>query len=99
MAKVETLIGFAVKARKVIFGADRIEGNKSARLIICCHTLSERSLKNMLNMQTGKLKIIISKQPLEDIVFKTNCKAIAISDAQFAKAILDNLSNNFIVQE
>jgi len=95
MAKTETLIGFAVKAKKAIFGADRVEGNKTAELIICCRSASERTIRNIALLKTGRLPVIISEKPLEDIVYKKNCKVIGITDKQFAKAILESITENF----
>jgi len=95
VAKIETMIGFAIKAGKIIFGAERIVLNKTAKLIIICASLADNSKKKLLEKLSKKQQVIISKNLLEDIVFKTNCKAIAISDTNFVKAILQSLDENY----
>lgn len=95
MAKIETMIGFAIKANKIIYGAERIYSNKKARLIIICHTLADNSKKKLLEKRLQNQQIILSKILLEDIVYKTNCKAIAITDISFSKIILESVNEKF----
>ncbi len=89
--KVSTLIGFSVKANKVIFGADELkEGKRKRYLIVGCHTLSERSLKEVKRIAArDKVPLAICvKKELSDIVFKRNCKVIGICDKQMSEAIM-----------
>jgi len=95
VAKIETLIGFAVKAQKIIYGADRIFNNKNAKLIVICKSLADNSKKKIFDKVLPTQKIIESKNLLENIVFKTNCKVIAITDINFIKAILENFNENY----
>ena len=100
MAKIETMIGFAIKANKIIYGAERIytssfNKNKNAKLIIICSTLADNSKKKLLEKKLSNQKILLSKNLLDDIVHKTNCKAIAITDTNFIRPILENLNEYY----
>jgi len=95
LAKIETMIGFAIRAGKIIYGAERIYQNKNAKIIIICHTLADNSKKKLLEKRLPNQKIIVTKALLEDIVYKTNCKAIAITDINFAKSILDGINGDY----
>lgn len=92
--KIDSLIGFAVKARKVVYGTDNIETRKIA-LIICCKSLGENSLKRMKKIsENTKTPLVISHFPLENIVYKQGVKAIAITDKQMSQAIINFITTN-----
>lgn len=94
--KVKTLLGFALKAAKVVFGADLIERSGKIKIIICCKTLSENTLKRMIAVKERKnIPLIITAEPLEDILHRAGCKAAAVTDAQMATSIINNLSEKY----
>lgn len=95
--KIISLIGFAIKAGKVVFGADNIIKNKKIYLIVCCKTLSINSLENIKVAVNGKIPIIISQNPLCDITYKKGVKVLGVTDKQMSSAIIKNLSDNFIL--
>ena len=41
--------------------------------------------------------LMVSNPLLEDVVLKTNCKMIAITDKNLAKAIIENQNENFSI--
>ena len=86
--KLKTLVGFAMKAGKVVYGTDNIEYSRSKRLIILCKTLSENSRKKVIS-QAGKTPILLSTATtVAEITYRDGCKAIAITDKQMSEAIL-----------
>ncbi|MBR2967232.1 MAG: hypothetical protein IKC35_00455 [Clostridia bacterium] len=96
--KIATLIGFAVKANKLIYGLDTLEeGNKKRYLIVCCHTLSERafSTAKFIAKRDGVPILVTKTRKLEDIVYKRNCKVIGISNKQMSDAIIDYITNDY----
>ena len=98
--KVDSLLGFAVKAGKLIYGVDNmLLHGKKRYLVVVCKTLSPRSLKNCLNYASRcKLPIIRSvTRPLEEVLHKTQCKAVALTDRQMSEAILKNIGNDYEV--
>lgn len=95
--KIETLIGFALKANKVIFGKDNIEVfRKRMHLIVIDNTLSEKSKKDALFLASNKhIPVLITSKPLEEIIYKQNCKMIALKDKQMSEAIKMNINENY----
>lgn len=94
--KIETLTGFAVKSGKLVYGTDRIVGGKRMPLVMICGSASENTQKVIRNFcaETGT-DLVITKKPLEEIVYKRNCKAIAFKDRQMADAVKKNINENY----
>ncbi|MEG1613488.1 MAG: hypothetical protein RR357_04920 [Clostridia bacterium] len=92
-SKIVSYIGFAARARKVVFGADSITKRcKRHRLIILCSTAGENTAKQIKSYaeKTNSPLIVLSGCTIEDILKKQNCKVIAITDENLAKAIIEN---------
>ena len=97
--KITSLLGFAVKAGKLIYGSDNIElCRRKIYLIIGCHTLSENGIKRLQRLaaarRTPMLKCLSG---LSTTVGKINCKAVALTDRQMAAAMVNNLSENYLL--
>ena len=94
--KIETLVGFAVKASKLIYGVDNIVGGRRKSLVLMCKSTAENTKKSVIDFcnQTGT-DLIITEKPLEDIVFRKNCKVIALKDTQMANAVKKNINENY----
>lgn len=92
--KVETLIGFAIRAGKVIFGYDNIEGNRKCALIIVCKNLSQNSKERVLR-KAGKTPVIETQCTLSEITHRNGCKAIALTDKQMAQAVKNCLNERY----
>lgn len=90
-SKVETYLGFCVRARKAVFGVDDIEKQKKGVfLIICDGELSENSLKTVQKAR-AKLEcplLITDKGNLGELLHKPAVKAVAIKDKNLASAII-----------
>lgn len=101
--KIISYIGFAIRARKVKLGVNAALTAKphSIKLIVLCHTASENTVKDAIGIaKKHHAKIVLSKaSKVEDIVCKNNCKLIAVLDVGLAKAITDNLNENFVILE
>ena len=98
--KVASLIGFAVKANKLIYGVDElIEGKRKRYLIIYCHTLSDRSKAAVKEVALrDKVPLIETKgKKLEEIVYKNNCKVIGVSNKQMADAIIEYITEDYLL--
>ena len=93
--KVKTMLGFAIKAGKVLFGSDNILANaKRKYLIVVCKTLSENGLNRLINNAAATPILRNKHDPLSALVYKDNCKAIAVTDKQMATAVLNGYNNN-----
>ena len=96
-SKIQTYLGFCVRARKIVCGTDEIEAQrKSVFLIVFDETLSENSLKN-LQRASEKLHCPIvkaAKDALANALSKPAVKAAAIKDESLAKAIVGALEED-----
>lgn len=92
MGKIESYIGFAVKSNKIIYGIDNIEkAKKKVYLLVLSFTASENLREQAQRFSERKnVPIVETVVPLEDIVFKSNCKIIALTDENMAKAVREN---------
>lgn len=96
--KIVSLVGFAIRARKAVFGVDGIAASgRRVYVILYDGALSAGSLARL---QTAAARthatLVRSVIGIADITHKTNCKAVGITDKQMAAAVVANLNNNFI---
>ena len=99
--KVETYIGFCIKARKISLGGGTIDLlRKGVYLIIVCSTASENTKKLALKYKNRFLcPLIECKIGLENVVHKAGCKIAAIRDESLARAITDNLNEDYVLYD
>lgn len=93
--KAESLIGFAVKAGKILYGLDNIKAaHTGIHLIIYSTDASEKTQKEIKYQAKEKgLPLVESQKSIEEIVYKGGIKAVAIKDRQMSRAILNSLDN------
>ena len=95
-SKVLTYIGFAKKSGNLRSGVNAINTLKTANLLIVCATASQNTVKEAVKLSVKfSCPIVESKVLIEEITGKGNCKLIAITEGNLAKAILDNKDENF----
>ena len=90
-SKIETYLGFCVRARKIEFGADGIETlKKGVFLIVCDQSISPNSFKTIEKAQEKfSCPLLITPQDtLGALLHKPAVKAVAIKDKNLALAIL-----------
>ena len=98
--KIESLLGFAVRAGKILYGFDNIETMRKKRyLLIFDKTASERLARHVQTYaQSKKLPLLkVKHKKLEDLVNKLNCKVVALTDKQMSEAILKFVNENYEV--
>lgn len=95
--KVETYIGFCIKARKIALGSGSIDVvKKGVYLVMVCSSASDNTLKLAIKYKNRfSCPLVICKTLLEDVVHKPNCKVAAIRDESLAHAILENLGDEY----
>lgn len=95
--KVETYIGFCVKAGKILLGSGSVDtARKGIYLVLICSSASENTFKLALKYKNRfSCPLIICKSGLENAVHKPNCKIAAIKDAGLARAIIDNAGGDY----
>ena len=87
MNKINSYIGFAIKSKKVVYGADNILKSKACKLIVASQKLSSNTLEKL---NTKNTQIIILPQADYS---QLNLKGlvVAITDKSLADAIQNNL--------
>lgn len=92
-SKAETYIGFSIKSGKIVWGLDNVLTCRAKlKLVIACSSLGENSLKKLLTYTTAKgIKVLrLVDRHLDDIVNKSNCKVIGLTDVHLAQAVINN---------
>ena len=89
-SKLQSYLGFCIRARKLVFGVDNIEKErKGVYLLLCDEALGESSFKTMRNAQE-KLScplLIAEKDVLGATLYRPAVKAVAIKDKHLAQAV------------
>lgn len=95
--KVESYIGFCLRARKIALGAGSIDVlKKGVYLIIVCSTASENTFKLALKYKNRfSCPLMICKTGLENAVHKPTCKIAAVRDFQLADAMIKNADEDY----
>ena len=91
MADASAYLGFAVRAGKTVYGIDNIERcKKRIYALVLCPTASENLAdKTKRFAERRHLPVVVTKAPLEAMIFKRNCKALALLDEHLAKAVTE----------
>ena len=90
-SKIETYLGFCVRARKIAFGADDIQTlKKGVFLIVCDQSISPNTFKTIEKAREKfSCPLLITQQDsLGALLHKPAVKAVAIKDKNLALAIL-----------
>ncbi|MDE6850150.1 MAG: hypothetical protein K2J54_02360, partial [Clostridia bacterium] len=86
--KVESYLGFCIRARKIALGSGTIATLKNGvYLIIVCSTASENTFKLAIKYKNRFCcPLIVCKSGLENAVHKEGCKVAAVRDTELAHA-------------
>lgn len=95
--KVETYIGFCLRARKIALGSGTVDMlKKGVYLVLVCSTASENTFKLAVKYKNRfGCPLVVCKTGLENAVHKSGCKIAAIKDAELAKAICGNVGEDY----
>ena len=90
--KTETLLGFALKAKKIILGTDDILSyHRAAYLILIDPSLSENAQKKLIRHgEARNIPVRTVAAPLEDMLHRPGVKAVALTDKNMAAEIIKN---------
>ncbi len=90
MGKIESYVGFATRAKKIIYGTTLLSKARNISLILLCETGGKNARKDAENYaRKHACPLIITKgEPLEKLVNKTGCKICGITDKQMVKGIM-----------
>lgn len=95
--KIETYIGFCLRARKIALGGGSVDVlKKGVYLIIVCSTASENTFKLAVKYKNRfDCPLLICRCGLENAVHREGCKLAAIMDGELAKAICANAGGDY----
>ena len=95
--KVNTFIGFCVKARKITLGSGAIDTLRGGvYLIIVCSSAAKNTFKLALkNKNRFYCPLMICNCGLENAVNKQGCKIAAVKDLNLANAIIANACEEY----
>lgn len=91
LKKIETYLGFSVRARKIVYGAENAEAQrKGVYLLVCDKKLGASSFKLMQKAQErlGCPLLIAKENLLSELIHRPAVKAVAIKEKNLASAIL-----------
>ena len=91
MQKISSYIGFAIKARKVVFGQSMVKHtSKQLHLVLVSDSASE-NLKDLAKLSASKHGCeMLEINDLENLTHKKDIKIIGLLDESLAKAIINN---------
>ena len=98
-SKILSYIGFAAKSGNLRTGVNAVATLKKVNLLAVCKRASENTVRDAEKLAAKfNCPLIVSLIPVEEITGKENCKVFAVTDASLARAILDNLDDNFTIK-
>jgi len=93
--KLESLLGFAVKSGKIVFGFDNLcETRKNVKLVIYSPTTSDKVKQKLVLLCKHKSWVLIETiDNMESLIHRDNCKVVGLTDKSMSEAILklDNI--------
>ena len=87
MNKINSYIGFAIKSRKVVYGADNILKSNACKLIIVSRALAQNTLQKL---HSKSIKIITLPET-DYSMLNLRGLAVGITDTSLADAIIKNV--------
>lgn len=95
--KIESYLGFCLRARKIVLGSGSVDLLKNdVHLIIVCSTASENTFKLAVKFKNRhSCPLMVCKVGLENAVHKEGCKIAAVRDKNLAQAIVENADGDY----
>ena len=96
-SKLETYLGFCIRARKIIFGTEMLtRQKKGVRLLLVDGDIGKNSLKLVLQAKESFACPLLEteKGALGALLHRPAVKAAAVTDEHLAEAILALVGNN-----
>lgn len=90
--KFMAMIGFAKRARKIVYGIDSLVAAKRLKLLAVSNSASENLADSMNKLALKRNIPLVTVDGLEDKV-GGNCKALGITDENMARAMADHANS------
>lgn len=89
--KISSYVGFALKAGKVVFGADNIIASNKRMLVLISESLGANSASKVLAHAKETGMRVVTVEDVGAIVSREGVKAIGIREKNLAEAILKQI--------
>ena len=96
-SRVETFIGFCIKAGKISLGSGAIDTLKGGVYLIIVSADAAKNTQKLAVKYKNRFNcpLLICRSEFERIVNKPDCKIAAVRDSQLAKAIKESADQNY----
>lgn len=96
-SRIETFIGFCIKAGKMSFGSGAVDTLKSGVYLLILNGDAAQNTQKLAVKYKNRFNcpLLICKSEFETVVNKPGCKLAAVRDRRFAKLIAENADNNY----
>lgn len=99
-SKIKAYVGFALKKGAVIFGFDNIVKSRRSRLVLMGADASDKTKQQVAFFCDQKhLPLLQGKTSFEEFFAQKNVKVFSLTDAELARAVLQNSDEDFISVE
>lgn len=86
--KFASMLGFAVRAGKIVYGLDNLKSARALKLLAVSDGASDNLTDGMKRIAERKSVTLVQVKSLEELV-GYNCKALGITDENMAKAMIE----------
>ncbi len=96
-SKAQTFIGFAVRKRALVAGTNSVEATRlPIYFMLVCQSASDNTKKEAQKIANKKrCPLYESKEPLEALTGKENCKVAAVCDKELSAAFIQYCDDTF----
>lgn len=91
--KFLSMIGFAKRARKIVYGYDDLLSARGVKLLAVSDTASDNLFEGMTRLAKKRGITLVKVVSLEQKI-GGNVKALGVTDANMAKAMADHAADN-----
>ena len=92
-SKVASYLGFAIKSGNIIFGYDNLRKyrGRSNPLVLYDNTFAPKATQKLIELcRKNSWQIYLVDVSIEQLIHR-NCKVVAITDENMARAIIQNI--------
>lgn len=96
-SKIETYLGFCLRAKKLLLGTDNVENAKrNVYLLMADESLSDNAFKILIKAQEKFACPLLkcSSGFIGECLHRYGVKAVAVQDKNLAEAIMENVSQS-----
>ena len=92
-SKLQTYLGFCIRARKIVFGAEEAEAQKKGVFLLMMDETVGNSSQKCIKRAQEKFScplLVTPKDVLGELLHRPSVKAVAIKDEHLALAIIES---------